>query len=85
MTKLDPKVAINIPPIKVPIVVPEFTADKNMPFDKSGESGAAEVITYCVTFAEIPAKVPHAIVISIIGIENAPKQNIAIYYNQRQR
>ena len=78
ITKFDPKLAINMPPKNVPMVVPEFTADRKIPFDKSGASGATEIMTYCVIFAEMPAKVPHAIVMIIIGIENAPKPNIAI-------
>lgn len=37
---------INNPPIDVPMVVPILQADKNIPLEKSGASGAAEVTKY---------------------------------------
>ncbi|GEM_PF-6777598 len=60
ITKFDPKLAINMPPKNVPMVAPEFTADRKIPFDKSGASGATEIMTYCVIFAEIPASIPQS-------------------------
>ncbi len=77
ITKFDPKLAINMPPKNVPMVVPEFTADRKIPFDKSGASGATEIMTYCVIFAEIPASIPQSTEIIIIGIKNEPIPNMA--------
>ena len=78
ITKLDPNDAIKIPPKKVPTVVPKLTEDRKIPFDKSGASGADDVMTYCVTLADIPANVPHIIEITIIKAKYFPKLNISI-------
>lgn len=49
---------IKAPHIAVPIVVPKLAEVRNIPLAKSGASGAASAIIYCILLLAIPANTP---------------------------
>lgn len=49
---------IKLQHIAVPIVVPKLAEVRNIPLAKSGASGAASVIIYCILLLAIPANTP---------------------------
>lgn len=63
---------IKNPPILVPIVIPIFVIEKNIPLANSGASGAADVIQYCKILFKTPSRAPHIITRIIVGIFTFP-------------